>query len=118
MSLFVSINENNDITGVFDPEVYVEPNVDIYPITNDEFELNKNCQNFAYWQYINGKVVQSNNYAEIKKQEFNNQQAEARQKDYIKYSDPIFMQYQRGTATKEEWETKVAEIKTWHPYQI
>ena len=48
---------------------------------------------------------------------FNNSQKQNRQMAYIKESDPIFMKYQRGEATKEEWEAKVAEIVARYPYQ-
>jgi hypothetical protein len=118
MSYVISKNENNTVLNIFDPEIYLEPNVETFPITDEEFELMKNSFTFALWQYVDGKIVQSVDYDSIMKQKFNNEQSELRQKAYMQYSDPIFMQYQRGTATKEEWEAKVAEIKTWYPYQV
>lgn len=40
----------------------------------------------------------------------------ARQQGYQSTSDPIFMQYQRGEATKEEWLAAVEKVKTDNPY--
>jgi hypothetical protein len=40
----------------------------------------------------------------------------ARQADYARLSDPIFMQYQRGEATKQEWVDAVAAVKDANPY--
>lgn len=41
---------------------------------------------------------------------------EARRDAYTKNSDPIFFSYQRGEATKEDWELAVQEIKLANPY--
>jgi K+-transporting ATPase c subunit len=46
----------------------------------------------------------------------NQEQKENRQRTYILESDPIFFMSQRGEATKEEWEEKVASIKNAYPY--
>lgn len=35
---------------------------------------------------------------------------------YTTESDPLFFKYQRGEATKEEWEAKIAEIRARYPY--
>lgn len=35
---------------------------------------------------------------------------------YIAEADPLFFKAQRGEATIEEWQTKVAEIRTRYPY--
>ena len=35
---------------------------------------------------------------------------------YTTEADPLFFKAQRGEATIEEWETKVAEIRTRYPY--
>lgn len=43
---------------------------------------------------------------------------ETRQQQYAKLSDPIFMQYQRGEATKEEWLDAVQAIKDANPYPV
>jgi hypothetical protein len=34
---------------------------------------------------------------------------------YVAESDPLFFKAQRGEATMEEWQSKVAEIKTRYP---
>ena len=39
-----------------------------------------------------------------------------RQAAYTSESDPIFFMAQRGEATTEEWQAKVAEIKARYPY--
>jgi hypothetical protein len=45
-----------------------------------------------------------------------NQQAERqRAAAYVAESDPLFFKAQRGEATMEEWQSKVAEIKTRYP---
>ena len=35
---------------------------------------------------------------------------------YQREADPLFFKYQRGEATKEEWEAKVEEIRARYPY--
>ena len=44
------------------------------------------------------------------------QQEAARQAAYVAEADPLFFMAQRGEATMEEWEAKVAEIKARFPY--
>jgi hypothetical protein len=39
-----------------------------------------------------------------------------RQAAYASESDPIFFMAQRGEATMEEWQAKIAEIKVRYPY--
>ena len=39
-----------------------------------------------------------------------------RHKDYIKSSDPIFFQFQRGENTKQAWEDAVKAIQDANPY--
>jgi hypothetical protein len=46
----------------------------------------------------------------------NAEQEQNRLKAYQKQSDPVFFLFQRGEATQEEWEAKVAEIKERYPY--
>jgi hypothetical protein len=41
--------------------------------------------------------------------------AQLRQQAYIAEADPLFFKAQRGEATMEEWQAKVAEIKTRFP---
>lgn len=42
---------------------------------------------------------------------------QARETAYKIESDPLFFKAQRGEATTQEWQTKVAEIKARFPYQ-
>jgi len=42
----------------------------------------------------------------------------ARQADYQSTSDPIFMQYQRGEATEQEWLDAVQAVKDANPYPV
>ena len=45
-----------------------------------------------------------------------NQQADFnRHNAYVKEADPLFFKAQRGEATMEEWQAKVAEIKAQYP---
>jgi hypothetical protein len=41
---------------------------------------------------------------------------QARAAAYRETSDPIFFQYQRGTATEQEWLAAVQAVKDAHPY--
>lgn len=43
---------------------------------------------------------------------------ETRQQQYAKLSDPIFMQYQRGEATEQEWLDAVKAVKDANPYPV
>jgi len=42
----------------------------------------------------------------------------ARQQGYQSTSDPIFMQYQRGEATEQEWLDAVQAVKDANPYPV
>lgn len=45
-----------------------------------------------------------------------NQQAESKRRAaYVSEADPLFFKAQRGEVTMEEWQAKVAEIKTRYP---
>lgn len=43
---------------------------------------------------------------------------QARQQQYAAISDPIFMQYQRDEATKQEWLDAVQAVKDANPYPV
>ena len=43
-------------------------------------------------------------------------QEESRRVAYVNEADPLFFMAQRGEATVEEWQAKVAEIKARFPY--
>jgi hypothetical protein len=42
--------------------------------------------------------------------------SQTRHKEYIKTSDPIFFEWQRGTKTQADWEAAVQAIKDANPY--
>jgi hypothetical protein len=44
------------------------------------------------------------------------QQEASRKAAYTSEADPLFFMSQRGEATVEEWQAKVAEIKARYPY--
>ena len=113
----VSINQNLTIADVFDTDVYIDPSVTTYPITDLEFEKITQSGQFALWQYKNGQVVESEFAPEILKAEYNQQQKKYRVEFYQLWSDPIFMKWQRQEATQQEWLDKVEEIKLMFPYQ-
>ncbi len=56
----------------------------------------------------------------IDKQTIINKQIEElkklRNQAYILEADPLFFKSQRGETTVEEWQAKIAEIKTRYPY--
>lgn len=41
-----------------------------------------------------------------------------RQFEYARSADPIFMQYQRGEATEQEWLDAVQAVKDAYPYPV
>lgn len=42
--------------------------------------------------------------------------SQTRHKNYIKTSDPIFFEWQRGTKTQADWDAAVQAIKDANPY--
>ena len=46
------------------------------------------------------------------------QVTEMRRQGYARFSDPIFMQYQRGEATEQEWLAAVQAVKDANPYPV
>jgi hypothetical protein len=113
----VSLTDNLVIQDVFNTDVYLDESVTTHQITQAEFTQIQDSKRFDFWQYKNGKVVESEFKNEILRNEYNAQQKQSRQFAYQKESDPLFMKYQRGEATKEEWEAKVESIKLLYPYQ-
>ena len=113
----VYLTDNLVIQDVFNTDTYLDESVTTYQITQAEFIQIQDSKRFDFWQYKDGKLVESEFKSEILRNEFNAQQKQRRQFAYQKESDPIFMKFQRGEATKEEWEAKVAEIVARYPYQ-
>jgi hypothetical protein len=113
----VSISQNLTIENVFDTDVYIDPDVTTYPITEEEKNIINESGSMGFWQYKDGKVVESEFKAEMLKNSFNAGQKINREKAYQLQSDPIFMKWQRQEATQQEWLDKVEEIKLLYPYQ-
>lgn len=84
----------------------------VYP--GSQFTLpNGDVVSPAYAGWVNGpySLVEAPAVPPTKEeQEFNRRVA------YTNESDPIFFMSQRGEATMEEWQAKVAEIKARYPY--
>lgn len=51
------------------------------------------------------------------KDRYNAEMKAAREAAYVAESDSLFFKSQRGEATIQEWQNKVAEIKVRFPYQ-
>lgn len=113
----ISLQENLTVKDIFDTDVFLDESIDTFPITFDEFQVISQSGKHSFWQYKDGKIVESEFKADILKVEFNLRQKQLRQNAYQKESDPLFMKYQRGEATKEEWESKIVEITARFPYQ-
>ena len=117
MRYAVSIKDDKAVENVYDRDMYEPAGITLHDITVDEFQVLNGAQRFDMWVYENGSLKKAGNYDEIMNEIFNAQQAKLRQIAYIEQSDPIFMQWQRGTATKDEWIAKVDEIKQMYPYK-
>jgi hypothetical protein len=65
------------------------------------------------WLYQNGQFTAPPPVAPTKAE-----QEAKRAEAYRTESDPIFFMSQRGEATAQEWEAKIAEIKARYPYPV
>ena len=71
------------------------------------------------WLSDSTKPTQAELDAQWPQVDYNNQCTtvqNTRHKDYIKSSDPIFFQFQRGENTKQAWEDAVKAIQDANPY--
>jgi hypothetical protein len=68
------------------------------------------------YQRVSVVVGIGQNLAEIENAAALEAARDNRQAAYASESDPIFFMAQRGEATMEEWQAKVAEIKVRYPY--
>jgi hypothetical protein len=59
----------------------------------------------AEWEQVQYEVA----YEQVEK---------ARQAAYQTESDPVFFQFQRGSATEQDWLDAVEAVKTAHPYPV
>lgn len=55
-------------------------------------------------------------WPEVEKRVANRQVREAREEAYRLTADPIFLKYQRGEASKEEWIAAVEKVREDNPY--
>jgi hypothetical protein len=55
-------------------------------------------------------------WAQVDYQNQYNAVSNTRHKEYIKTSDPIFFEWQRGTKTQTDWDNAVQAIKDANPY--
>jgi hypothetical protein len=114
----ISIDNKNVVTGLYNTEVYLDESIDTLEISDEAAQTLIDAQGAFYrYQFKNNQLVTSEYLEQEIKDSFNLQQKKNRQVAYEKESDPLFMKYQRGEATKEEWEAKVAAIAARYPYQ-
>ena len=97
--------------GIVTNVIVVDPN-NIPDFCADWPEVTEGCQ--IGGSYVNGVFIPLPE-PEPEPPTLEQQQA-ARAKAYVKESDPIFFQWQRGGATEQEWLDKIAEIKLRYPY--
>lgn len=97
--------------GVF-PVIPAEyPQVDY---TKNVVEETPNLLNGVWYQDYTVVNASAEELAQ-RKADLNAQTQQNRIEAYRNESDPIFFKWQRGEATKEEWLSKVAEIKARYP---
>ena len=105
-------------TGCFYPEdiFYKDLPDDIETVEQSEYDKAMARQPDERFEIISGKCVISKIPPVILTVEQQNAIVnQLRQAAYIAEADPLFMQYQRGEVTKEEWLASVAAIKERFP---
>ena len=88
-----------------------------YPGT--QWSLDGNTYDGLTWLDETPKPSQAELDAAWPQVNYNNQYdlvSNIRHAEYIKTSDPIFFEWQRGTKTQTEWEAAVQAIKDANPY--
>jgi hypothetical protein len=65
------------------------------------------------WFYVDGKWEPPAPYVPTREDV-----EHMRQAAYAEFSDPVFFEYQRGDATKQEWLDAVQAVKDAHPYPV
>lgn len=84
-----------------------------------EWSIDENDYDTLIWYSTSTKPTQVELDAQWPQVDYNNQCTtvqNTRHKDYIKSSDPIFFQFQRGENTKQAWEDAVKAIQDANPY--
>jgi len=86
---------------------------------NQQWALNGNTYDGLEWLDTTPKPTQAELDAQWPTVDYENQYdlvSQTRHAEYIKTSDPIFFEWQRGTKTQAEWEAAVQAIKDANPY--
>jgi hypothetical protein len=84
-----------------------------------EWSIAGNDYDTLEWYSTSTKPTQAELDAQWPAVDYQNQYdlvSNTRHKEYIKTSDPIFFEWQRGANTKEAWEAAVQAIKDANPY--
>ena len=86
---------------------------------DQQWALNGNTYDGLEWLDTTPKPTQAELDAQWPAVDYTNQCTlveKTRHANYIKTSDPIFFEWQRGTKTQAEWEAAVQAIKDANPY--
>ena len=84
-----------------------------------QWTLNGDTYDGLVWLSDTPKPTQAELNAQWPAVDYQNQYntvSQTRHKEYIKTSDPIFFEWQRGTKTQADWEAAVQAIKDANPY--
>ena len=87
--------------------------------SSDQWTLNGDTYDGLVWLSDTPKPTQKELDAQWPEIDYKNQceiVSNTRHKEYIKTSDPIFFEWQRGTKTQADWENAVQAIKDANPY--
>jgi hypothetical protein len=87
----------------------------MYEVTDDDGQIRQIVaeESFVKAHFTNYRLVDNQPTSEAK-----SLQKAARRAAYQRESDPLFFMSQRGEATIEEWQAKIAEIKARYPYPV
>ena len=86
---------------------------------DQQWALNGNTYDGLEWLDTTPKPTQAELDAQWPTVDYQNQYdlvSQTRHAEYIKTSDPIFFEWQRGTKTQADWEAAVQAIKDANPY--
>ena len=86
---------------------------------DQQWTLNGDTYDGLVWLSDTPKPTQAELDAQWPAVDYKNQYtavSQTRHAEYIKTSDPIFFEWQRGTKTQAEWEDAVQAIKDANPY--
>ena len=86
---------------------------------NDQWTLNGDSYDGLVWLSDTAKPTQAELDAQWAQVNYQNQYdmvSKTRHAEYIKTSDPIFFEWQRGTKTQSDWDNAVQAIKDANPY--